>query len=140
MLNLINIKKQYAPENTKNSFRGHTIYVQYFVQGIRNPKLKVNFQLSPVVGAVAAFTTKYTKKKNWSNETSCARMSQWFRGKMASGAISTGFKKISELRVVDLKSELKRRNLDTIGVKSILLARLKKVTEQKLYLTQAAVG
>ena len=63
-----------------------------------------------------------------------ARTILYYWGKMATGAISAESKKITELRVVDLKSELKRRSLDTSGVKSVLQARLRQVTKKYMFI------
>lgn len=43
------------------------------------------------------------------------------------GVAETGTRRLSELRVIDLRAELKKRNLDTGGNKSVLMERLKKV-------------
>ncbi|KAG8440429.1 hypothetical protein GDO86_006251 [Hymenochirus boettgeri] len=50
---------------------------------------------------------------------------------MASLSGSAERKKLTDLRVVDLRTELKRRNLDASGVKTILISRLKQAIEDE---------
>lgn len=47
------------------------------------------------------------------------------------GPVESGVRKLSELRVIDLKAELKRRNLDISGNKGLLSERLKKAIEEE---------
>lgn len=46
-------------------------------------------------------------------------------------------KKITELRVCDLKDELEKRKLETVGPKAVLIERLERVSSEKGYKTVA---
>uniref|UniRef100_G3ST61 Scaffold attachment factor B2 n=1 Tax=Loxodonta africana TaxID=9785 RepID=G3ST61_LOXAF len=48
-----------------------------------------------------------------------------------SSASETGTRRLSDLRVIDLRAELKKRNLDTGGNKSALMERLKKAVKEE---------
>lgn len=45
-------------------------------------------------------------------------------------ASDTENKKLNDLRVVDLRSELEKRDLDKTGIKAVLIERLQKVSQE----------
>uniref|UniRef100_A0A8B9WBB6 Scaffold attachment factor B2 n=1 Tax=Bos mutus grunniens TaxID=30521 RepID=A0A8B9WBB6_BOSMU len=50
---------------------------------------------------------------------------------VVSGVSEVGTRRLSDLRVIDLRAELKKRNLDTGGNKSVLMERLKKAVKEE---------
>ncbi|XP_052602808.1 scaffold attachment factor B1 isoform X2 [Peromyscus californicus insignis] len=50
---------------------------------------------------------------------------------VSSAASETGTRRLSDLRVIDLRAELRKRNLDSSGNKSVLMERLKKAIEDE---------
>lgn len=50
---------------------------------------------------------------------------------VSSAASETGTRRLSDLRVIDLRAELRKRNLDSSGNKSVLMERLKKAIEEE---------
>ncbi|XP_060640963.2 scaffold attachment factor B1-like isoform X1 [Anolis sagrei] len=62
---------------------------------------------------------------------SAATAAPGVEGEEASSPSSSSSRRLAELRVIDLRAELKRRSLDTAGNKSVLLERLRNAIEEE---------